>query len=361
MAIKKTAIITWHHYPNFGSALQAYALHHYINSHGGDATLINYRKGGYPSLYRFRRYVGLFDKFIPKVISDKLHYRFIRFEAEEFKQTRLIIDEISLNSLNSEFSTFICGSDQIWAPNVLHEPYLLSFVNDNKERYSYAASIGLSILPREKIEIYSKHLSRFNAISVREEHGAALLKSVFNLDATVVLDPTLLLDKNEWDKLSGKQFRNESYLFCYFLGENELHRKLVEDCAKKMGIKVICASRFPMDVRPSFTTDKDVGPREFLGYIECAELVVTDSFHGLCFSINFNKNFYVVERFVSGDPINQNSRIYNILSKLNLMDRLISAIPEKIQNINYEEVNKELELLRSSSKRFLHNVCEVIS
>lgn len=353
----KVAIITWHNYPNFGSALQAYALHAFINSRGGDATLVNYVPGQKEKLRRFRIIASYFDRMLPYSLSKRLHYRFLSFARREFRLTRLFTKKEQLSQLNNEFDVFICGSDQIWAPNVLNEVYLLDFVDDAKKKISYAASIGLPVIPEEKKPIYQHFLSRFSAIALREEQGAELLKNEFGIEPKVVLDPTLLLRKTDWEKIMRKnklcKRLKGQYILCYFLGQSESHRKLVEEVAKSTGLKVIALSRFAVDSREQFIVDSDAGPREFLGYIHDAALVITDSFHGLCFSINLNKNFYVVKRFSENDPINQNSRILNILSKVNLTNRLIDSTPSCVQSINYSEVNQLLDNLREYSIDYL--------
>lgn len=348
----KIGIITWHNYPNFGSALQAFALHHFINENGGEAELINYVPGKQPALYRIRIFLSLFDKIIPRIISRKLHYRFLAFERKYFKETAIIRTMIGLKRMNSLFDCFICGSDQIWAPNVFNEVYMLSFVEDDKKKISYAASIGIPLIPEEIKVLYKSLLSRFQKISVREKQGRDLLFKEFGITSKVVLDPTLLIKAEDWRRLA-KYPSTQKYLLCYFLGKNEEHRILVERIAQTKNLKIICLSRLSMDKRPTFITDDDAGPREFIGYIDSADIVVTDSFHGLCFSINLEKDFYVVRRFKENDVINQNSRILNILNMVGLEQRLIDDSDAILPPIDYQTVKGKLEKLRCDSASFL--------
>ena len=354
---KKVAIITWHNYPNFGSALQAYALHTYINKKNGNATIINYINGTKPSLYSIRLVLSLFDRFIPNFISKKIHYRFISFEHKYFKETKEINSRVELEKLSEQFDCFICGSDQIWAPNVFNDIYMLSFVPEHKEKYSYAASIGLPHIPASLKQTYATLLRRFNLISVREKQAKDLLKNDFNIDSQLVLDPTLLLSSLEWNEIIKKSpIKSESYILCYFLGTNQTHREIAKELAHKLNCKAIILSRYNSDRFFDFTIDSDAGPKEFLRYIRDAKLIITDSFHGLCFSINFNKDFYVVNRFTESDPINQNSRIKNILEILNLENRLIDATPQTISSINYTAANKKLEEMRTISYNFISEI-----
>ena len=357
--MKRIGIITWHNYPNVGSALQAYALHTYINGHGGNAKIINYSTFGHPSLWFLRLLLSKFDCFIPKKISEKLHYRFISFESKYLKETHLLTTVRQLEALNDVFDVFVCGSDQIWAPNVYNDVYLLSFVNERNKKVSYAASIGLPRFPDSLIESYKKWFSRFDYISVREQQGADLIKNSFNLDCSVVLDPTLLLTRQEWEIIERKNKHPQRYVLCYLLGEQESHRKIVENFAVANNLGIICISRFGIDIRPKFMTNTDVGPREFIDYVHNADFVFTDSFHGVCFSVIFNKCFYVLRRFSNDDPINQNSRIENILSLLGLDSRLINEVPKTIEAIDYAPVNNRLQDLRENSHQFLKQAIEI--
>lgn len=355
--MKKIGIITWHNYPNLGSALQAYALHTFINNQGGNATIIDYISSHRPSLFRLRLCLSYIDSFVPRCLSNKLHYRFIKFEHSFFKKTEPIYTYEELVSLNERFDSFICGSDQIWAPNVFNDIYMLSFVNKG-ERYSYAASIGLPEIPISLRDKYLNLLQHFDNIAVREESGKELLKRYFNLNSEVVLDPTLLLTKCDWKLVSSQKQRNrKKYLLCYFLGTQLEHRTLAIDLAKKMELEIVILSRFQLDNRIEFRRDVDAGPQEFLSYIDHADFVLTDSFHGTCFSIIYNKEFYVVERFKDNSPINQNSRIYNILSKFNLNDRLIKKLPEEIIPVNYGLANNKIEKERRVSAEYLNRIC----
>lgn len=353
----KIAVITWHNYPNFGSALQAYALHTFINRNGGDATIINYVPGEKEKFRLLRLLMSYLDCILPYAISARLHYRFLAFANKEFRLTKLYTNEKQLKELNDEFQMFICGSDQIWAPNVLNKVYLLNFVNDENIKISYAASIGLPVIPNEKKAVYKQLLSRFLSISVREEQGAELLKNEFGINSKVVLDPTLLLTCSDWKKIMRenrlcKKYSGK-YILCYFLGQSEFHRRIVEELSMSLGLKVIILSRFSMDFRKNFIKEEDAGPCEFLSYIYNAAMVVTDSFHGLCFSINMNKDFYVLKRFSETDPVNQNSRIINILKKLGLLDRLIDNMPQTIRPIDYSIPNQRLRELRNYSINYL--------
>ena len=165
-----------------------------------------------------------------------------------------------------------------------------------------------------------------------------------------------MITSRQWREIAISP-KTSDYLLCYFLGQNEGHRKIASEIAKSLGLKIICLSRFDVDKKQKdFVVESDAGPREFVGYVNNADIVITDSFHGLCFSINLSKQFYVFPRFPEDDPINQNSRITNLLSIFGLEDRLISSVPGKILNINFGLVNDMLEIMRKKSASYLKAV-----
>lgn len=357
---KKIGIVTWHYYENFGSALQAYSLQTTISNLGYECEFVNYRKKQFRSSNikgAIKYILSSLAIFLPKGKRSKYSFRFSRFEYDFLKQRRLSYNEKSVKKCNSKYDIFVCGSDQIWAPNVFNPIYFLSFVEDKKPKIAYAPSIGLNEIPNDLKDSYSNLLSRFDCLSVREQEGADILKKVFNLEAEAVLDPTFLIEKNNWNNLIIEPQIKEEYIFCYFLGENNLQLKLANKIAKDLGCKIISISNPHMDNSSIDIIDKFAGPREFLGYVKNAKMIITDSFHGMAFSINFNKDFYVFERFSNDNKISQNSRIHNILSKLNLEDRLISynGSINKIDSIDYTDVNKLLECERTKSLEYLKN------
>lgn len=357
----RIGIITWHYYPNFGSALQTYALHKFINNHGGKAEIINYIPRKREKFYSIRLFFSVFDKYLPYQVSRCLHYRFIAFSKNYFQKSECLYKNLEdLKLTNKLYDIFICGSDQIWAPNVFDEAYMLSFVENNKKKYSYAASIGLPNIPKTLESIYYTLLHKFNKISVREEQGKELLKELFNIKAQVVCDPTLLLTRKDWQqisrntKFSGKY--KDKYILCYFLGNNKVHRDIAEKLASSLNFKIISLSRDKNNINSQTIIESDAGPSEFISYINNAKLVITDSYHGLCFSINFNKEFYVVKRFADNDPLNQNSRILSLLQRLGLQSRLIEKVPESFEKINYQIVENRLNEFRSLSIEYLNSL-----
>lgn len=197
-------------------------------------------------------------------------------------------------------------------------------------------------------------------LSVRETQGAELIKNITGREAMVVLDPTLLVDKHEWEsKLSDDYgLKNKSYIFCYLLTNNDKHYKAIAELSNKLNVEVIT----PTLLNKHDETSKNVDFFGFLNLIRYANYVVTDSFHGVAFSLNFCKQFAVFKRFPDSYKETQNSRIYNIVNQFGLNDRLVtdSNDLESIMsnNINYEDIKIKLKKKREDSLQYLKNSLE---
>ena len=352
--MKKIGLLTWHNYNNFGSALQSYALYKYINDNVAACRIINYNK----QKFSIKRIIKSLVLLLPSdsLCNSSADCKFIKFRLKNIKQTKPVYNEKTLEKESKKFDILLSGSDQIWAPNVFNPVYMLNF-SKNKKKVSYASSIGLNDIPKNLIKIYYSLLSDYSHISVREEQGVTLLKQKCNIDSTCVLDPTFLLSSNDWDCLQKDRKFKENYIFCYFLNKEHTYTETVLKYAKLMNLKIIAISARKYDNQWVDILDSCGGPIDFLNYIKYANLVITDSFHGIAFSIIYNKNFYVFERFKNNDIINQNSRIYNILKKLNLNTRILNVNTKEIvlENIDYSSVNKLLDKERKLSIDFINN------
>lgn len=353
---KDIAIITWHNHRNFGGNLQAYALNYTLQKLGYSSVFINYTKK--ITILRFIKkklqlVVSYVYDMIPAQQSPKYSYRFARFQHKYLPQTKPIYSMQKLNSLSGKYKVFICGSDQIWAPNVFNPVYFLSFVSCKCKKIAYAPSIGLSEIPVRLLEQYKMLISNIGYVSVREYQSAQMIKELFSIHAEVVLDPTFLVSREEWLKIAKTSLNSGEYIFCYFLGDSIQHTHIAKKLSKKLGCKIIGISKSSFNQIQFDINDEFAGPQEFLSYIANAKLVLTDSFHGMALSIIMNVNFYVFERFKDDDPINQNLRIYNIINTFGLTDRLIDDIPCSIKTINYDSVNKQLNSEKERSNEFL--------
>ncbi len=376
----KLAVITWFHYRNYGTALQVYALSHYLKSLGHDVEVIRY----YPqemgrvlpdySIYNTVRNVmrHRIAKLMPlrrprqRSISHAVHSRFFINDEKEslfdaflnntIKFTGACTNLSDLESLNNQYDAFICGSDQIWAPNVFDPHYFLDFVIDTNKLISYAPSIGLTKIKDKYVYGQMRDLiKRIKYLSVREESGAQLIKDMTDRDASIVVDPTLLIPTDFWRQICRENNNHGAYLIVYMLGREEAHWKEIYYIAKKKKLEVKVIPVYEQDLDREGCITNSIGPVEFLSLFENAKYVCTDSFHGTVFSLLFHKAFSVFERFSKDDEINQNSRIYNLLKKTGTFNRLIRNSAHYIDcpEIDYSIVDSLLNQWIINSKLFL--------
>lgn len=355
-------LLTWHYYTNYGSMLQAYAMRHIISDLGYNPIFINYRKN-YVKQSFLIRFAWLFLYRLPYSFVSKHLKRFFypcdRFIHAYFKQTNVIKNEEDLKLVTRDIRTFICGSDQIWAPNVFNPVYMLSFVPDESRKISYAASIGLNEIPQDLVTEYQKYISRFDSVSVRESQGKEILDKHCNISANVVLDPTLMVDISQWKEIEIPCTITTPYIFCYFLKTDHQYKEAVQKLAKDYGCDIYGVSDNPLDSGWMRTfTHNEVGPREFLGLINDAKVVVTDSYHGTIFSLLHHKDFITLERFADTDKVCQNSRIYQLVQYFGIADNIVRLQTNSslsVCHVNYNYFESQLKKLRKSSLEFLKN------
>ncbi len=326
---RRVGILTWHYFINFGSALQAYAVQRSIEKMGAEATIINYQDpkySGKPWKDTLRYYIGKLSKFFPDRFAMRFGYPYQQFQKHYMHLTRQAASKDEVSNIARNMDVLVCGSDQIWAPNVFNPIYMMDFdTRPNVRKVSYAASIGLERIPQDKVEQYTRLLCGFDAISVRETKGKNLLMQRCGVDSSVVLDPTLLLDQEEYRVMercvSGIK---QPYIFCYFLNKDHTYRRSVEKYAKENGY-AIYGSTLRLDDQEWMHRMQYIGPGEFIWLIEHARAVFTDSYHGTIFSMLFHKPFCVFERFSNNDPICQNSRIEQLGIWFDMKSHLRSA------------------------------------
>ena len=309
-----------------------------------------------------------FDKKINKNLGNNIQIRDNKYKEFEknFKLTKPYKTYKELSEQCVNYSNVIVGSDQLWLPvNVVADYYTLNWVPDNVNKVSYATSFGVSTVPDKYKNDYKKFLNRINCLSTREEAGVKLVEQLSDNKATLVCDPTLLLNKEEWmDIQKEKPIIKEKYILCYFLGKNIEHRKFAEKLKEKTGCKIVSLNHADEYVKYS---DKfcdyapyNIGPAEWINLIRNAEYVCTDSFHGTVFSLINNTKFFTFERYSNkNSKVSTNSRIYSLLGIVDLKERILSGTENvddviKMQ-INFDNVNEKLDEFRESSKRFLKN------
>lgn len=286
--------------------------------------------------------------------------RILETNTKVFIKKNIIVERYrSINDINlSSYDAFIVGSDQVWRPKYnrgrLGEMFL-DFTKEMKvKRIAYAASFGTDDweFNEEQTLEYSKYIFNFDGISVREDSGISLCKNHFGINATHVLDPTMLLTKDEYIKylLPSQNNNKEKYLFYYILDHDETKINIVKNYEQKLHIHA--ATVRAKDDRSKDINQRIQPPLEDWLFAFCnAEFVVTDSFHGCVFSIIFNKPFIVI--------LNENrgsARLYSLLKLFQLEDRLYDPLNDKLKSmIDWKSVNSILNEKRNASLSFLKN------
>ena len=265
--------------------------------------------------------------------------------AAEFEQfiahSAHIYNSTNVAQANADYDIFITGSDQVFASYLLpFSAYYGEFTTPDKKVISYAASSDRKKFAPLAEKLFIQKLARLNAISVREKTLKEYIERITPYKATVVLDPTFLLSPQEWLKIANPTtLPQKPYIFCYFLGgKSAWQRKIAQAYADRYGYEVVHLPYIMGTLRLADQFLKgqgryDVGPREFIALINGAQCVFTDSFHGLAFSINFGKNFYVFNRDDQAGPLSMNARITDTLATFGLTARHITDKNAVLDNI----------------------------
>lgn len=371
--MKKVCIVTWSKSTNYGTCFQAYALYRYIKSLGYDVCILKMFRAPY-HIKCVLNWIHLKQKSIILIVKDmnKKSKNNInvsksnKLEKFENNFTYLSIrNRKSWNAIKNDFITFISGGDQIWNPNYISRSSLLDFLyhEDNIGKISYGTSIGVSEIPSRLRKVYSTFWKEYDSIGVREKQAAEMVERISNKKATVVVDPVFLLSKNEWIDFAGISDYNKKipkeYIFCYFVDIKKFYMNFSNKIRKKTGYQLVIIS-LEGKVEGDYVME-DAGPEEFILLLMNASLVITDSYHGIVLSLIFNKNFYVLKRFLESSVKSENSRIHEILDEYGLQNRLVDNVHFDIsEKIDFEDTNNKIIKNVVESKTFLKNNLDIL-
>lgn len=387
---KKVLLATVYYQLNYGSVLQAYATQKIIDELGIQNQTINCKiineqvkkkKIVYylKHIYQKDVFMGQIKRYnlkLIKKVNGKFRKKILQREAvfeefvnNQFKLTKPVKYK-ELGKLCENAWAVLVGSDQLWLPSNIEANYFtLAFVPKKIKKISYATSFGLSELPKIQGEKAKLYLDSFSCISVREESGVSIAKSLTNKEVHLVCDPTLLITNEQWQEIIPQEpIVKEKYIFCYFLGSNKAHREWAQLLSKKTGYKIV--SLLHLDEytkRDEEFTDValyDINPFEFINLIKYAEYICTDSFHGTIFSIQNSKKFFVFKRFTNLNRASTNSRLDTLLKMFELQNRIIDSKVEPEMaiemDIDYKKINGLMNKLRTHSISFLQKAFEIL-
>lgn len=363
----KVGILTYHDTTNYGAVLQAYALQKIINSFNIDCEIIDYKCDAITDRYKITPFYKC--KNIKKSIKALLTNKSNRILKEKFKYFNEKYQRVSpktyylknIHETNKIYDKFIVGSDQVWNLDLCGKDttYMLDFVNNNYKKNSYAASFGYQKVPDDYKHVTIELLKKFNNIFVREEQGIKIVKELLNKNVQKTLDPTLLMNSIEWDKLICNTQYNiknykKNYILLYIIAPNKEIINFAKKIARKEKCEIIYLNHSYKNIL-GVKNVKGTAPEEFIEYIKNARYVITTSFHGVAFSINYKKQFFYA---LSSEKDNFNSRIENLVDILNLKNREIGNNFEAYSDINYNIVMKKLEEEREKSINCLKSILE---
>lgn len=301
---------------NYGALLQGYALQQVLRNLGYDSEIINREWGSFERSYGF---IGKIKKIYLKTPFDDFRNLYLPLSKSIKKQDDLV-------AMGNAYDTIIVGSDQVWNLDCIKEMgffYYLDWVPDTVNKITYAVSFGKDSfdVPKDCIDCVRKLIRRFSRISIRENSGVEICNEVFRVPAINLVDPTLLLDKADYERIMPCFAKSDKYICQFLLDADARKSELICSIGKLESLPILDNYPPKLNYIQRFLGKKrfySVG--QWLRNIKEAAYVITDSFHGMVFSIIFKKQFVVINNKKRGS-----TRFVSLLRKLNLLDRLVDA------------------------------------
>ena len=372
----KVGIITFHFAHNQGAVLQCCALKKYLEKLGHEACVIDYRPPYHAVKYAAKKNPFIFarnywrknsQKPIPKRIIITLRgfargvvdtlkgkeavmeAKFGAFTNKNLNQTARYSSLAALRKNPPQLDAYISGSDQLWNPELLDQSldaaYFLDFGGDNVKKITYAISPKESYSEKEKAQI-KELCESLDAVCIREEN--ACIAEMLDEPYTVCVDPTLLLNEEDYAPLESERLEKEPYIFVYGFETSEAINDAVRIISESLGAKVINGSPERIMLSLDCKRVRNYSPDNFLSYIKHAEFVVTSSFHGTAFSLIYKKQFAVVPHTTRG------RRMTELLGKLGLESRLwLNGGCDWQSRIDYTLPYENLQKLRDKAQSYL--------
>ena len=361
--MKSIGIITIHNSPNYGACLQSYALYKYLEDKGGNVEIIDlYRPNAYEDYVPSKRYtcsrpvkLSLKQRAIKKFKSilgikerkTSLYNSIAKKKFDAFNASiKLSRPYRSIEDLYAnppEYDLYISGSDQLWNPTQAYclEPYFLTFVPNGKgEKISFATSLGITELRDNEKSNFKKWLEQYDGISVREHQAKELLSSFVDKEIEQVADPTFLILPNAWRSVAVLPNMEQPYILLFTLSHNPTMLEYAKKLSATSGKSLIVLGQIqPLPEEDEYLAVTDAGPREFIGYIQQAEMVLTDSFHCTVFSLLLGThNFYT---YIA--PTNhRGSRIMDLLNTFGLQHHLLDcSLCQSWEELDKNTINRK--------------------
>lgn len=362
--MKRIGIITYHRSQNYGAQLQAYATRTALEQLGHRAEVIDCNHiGEQKKLFHWnfrnlKAFLGACRNNMLSLVCEKKRWRkFAEFSEHHIGLSAPCPTRAALEQLCADYDAVITGSDQVWHPQICegNTAFFLDLPLRSEQKIAYAPSFGVAKYSEAEAQCYMPLIQNIGHLSVREEAGQALIRKHLHREAPLVLDPTMLLTKEDWSALATPARYQRYLLYFTILDEPPGTDAMVRRIAAERGLRIVRIGSLKDLLKRDFINARASSPQEFLGLVRDAELVVTSSFHGTVFSILFEKDFLCVL-----NNNDRNSRLETLAAQLGTESRLVrrvahftlAAAPEKT---DYAAVRARLAARREESLQFLRN------
>ncbi len=355
----KVAVITLHRVTNFGSLLQTYATQKSLEQLGCQVETIDFVPEGltfFRSVWpkghsTVKRLIKLLPLTAVNMIQFSMSDRFLRKHIHLTKKRYGSFAELVKDCPQAD--VYLSGSDQVWNTQNSNPPadlgaYYLAFAGDSK-KVAYAGSFGKDDFSQEEKATVTAWLKDYSALSVREDTALDTLHD-FGLDGVHVVDPTLLLTAQQWRSFCSEKKPEPGYVFIYNLNRNKVLEQAAVALAEKKGLRIVNFAdtlEFVKGAKNLFGNT----PMDFINYISNADYVLTDSFHGTAFSLNFSR------QVLSVPAPKYNCRLESILRMTGCENRMFTSVEEALEKaetpIDYTVVAPKLEAARNASAEYL--------
>lgn len=362
----RAGILTFHCSHNFGAMLQAYGLKSYLNANKIKTDLVCYEPFFLMGRHWWFPYIPMQDKAGRRKLEKNMWRAHRNMGRDFFRQyrnfewfkkkyltgagRRKLFCAGQLSRL--PYQCYIVGSDQIWNPDItfgLRSVYFGAFENRRKKKViAYGASLGGTSMDAQYEEEFSRLLQCVDVISMREQEAIPYVKQFYQKEMTAVLDPVFLLSKETWQKIEKKPDQ-ERYILVYAAESNQELYEYALELSREKGLPALILRSSKWETDQEFLVDYTAGPAEFLGYVHGADYVVTNSFHGVAFSIIYQKKFLA---FLHSD---RGERTRNILAISGLNERLYQKEEHRgiDADIDWKDVQAKMKESVKHSEDFL--------
>lgn len=352
-------------FTNYGSALQSWALNQVIGRLGYYPVMVDYCPDVLKDKDPLNPFTNMWDKdeesrrmceLTMPAIRENYH-KFEKFYTDRFNRSKPYTRE-NFHEITDEVDSFVCGADTIFSPDEfgLDDGYFANYDCMKNNAVAYAASFGDPHFDEKSYAALDKKILNFRALGIRESLMIPYLKERMSVPVEKVIDPTLLLKKSDYEEITDrKRLVEERYLLYYSRRYNPKAEEYARSLARKNGWKIVEISLRATNEEKGHVMFYQAGVEEFLSLVKHAEFIVTNSFHGMIFSVQFQKQFVVFSRELC------NTKIEELLKLFGLQDRMLVSGEEKYEyDIDYEKVESNIARARNFSVAFLKRELELL-